>query len=375
MKKLIVLLLAFVMVGAVFAQTPALSASSTLNFGVDLDTMQFGFANTNTATISVKFPLDNASKKGDAGWWGEIAVSNLNFILSDDALTGGSTLTFTDVDGDGNPATLTAKLTNGVWALSVSSKNSLDFANADPLSGDPDVALAIDADDAGTTLSYAANGLSFGLTGTSKGDWTANASNEFALGANVGYKVSDALSLSAALAYDAFDADKQVGATASVSYGAGALSASVAADADFTTGFVADTLLSLGYSVMDGLDVAAKAYYSMKDNDVEAEASVDYAVDAIEAGVSFSDYNVFTGATYDLTVYAGYTAALAEKTSLYVNLEYTNDLAGTQTLTPYAKLTDTSVTNTTLCVEYNAGSKDLLAGKFGTLVASAKVSL
>lgn len=374
MKKLIVLLLAFVMVGAAFAQTPTLSASSTLKFGVDLDTMQFGFSNVNAATITVKFPVDNASKKGDAGWWGEIAVSNLNFKLSDNALTGGSALTFTDVDGDGKPATLTAKLTNGVWALSVSTKNSLDLNNAAAIFNG-NVALAIDADIQGTTLSYAANGLSFGLTGTSKGDWTANPLNEFALGANVGYKVSDALSLSAALAYDAFDADKELGATALISYAEGALTASLAADADLTAAFTADTLVKLGYSVMDGLDLTAKAYYSMNDTDLEVYAAADYAVDAVEAGVWFGDYNVFTGPTYDLGVYAGYTAALAEKTSLYVKLEYTNDLAGAQTLTPYAKLTDTSVTNTTLCLEYNAGAVDLLAGNLGTLVASAKISL
>ena len=100
MKKLIVLLLAVVMVGAAFAQTPTVSASSTLSWGWDLDSGQTGFQNANDITIEVPFTLEDAEKKGDKGWWGEIAISNLTFILSDDAFSANDPLTFTDVDGD-----------------------------------------------------------------------------------------------------------------------------------------------------------------------------------------------------------------------------------------------------------------------------------
>ncbi|HNY98264.1 MAG TPA: hypothetical protein PKK71_00840, partial [Rectinema sp.] len=66
MKKLIIVLLTFALVGAAFAQTPTLSASSKLEWGWDLDTGITGFANTNNATISVLFPVDNVAKKGEA---------------------------------------------------------------------------------------------------------------------------------------------------------------------------------------------------------------------------------------------------------------------------------------------------------------------
>ena len=388
MKKLIVLLLTTAMVGAVFAQTPTLSASSTLSWGWDLDTGLTGFANTNKATISVLFPVDNVAKKGEAGWWGEIAVKNLYFKISDNQLTYDDGLTFTDwndKDGDkvkdsGEYATLSAKITNGMWALSVSSKQSFDFANADALyTGD--VAVTINADKAGTSLSYTANGLSVGVTAASKADWTANTKNEYALGANASYKVGDAITVSGGVAYDAFDATKQLGGTASVAYSAAPLTVSVATDLFYDPTptpktFDVDALLTVGYAVMEGLDAEADAYYSTLDNDVDAKVAVDYAVDPIEAGVWFGIADPITPAiAYDLGIYAGYTYAIDAATKFYVYAEYTSDFTGKGSLVPYVSLTNTSVTNTTLKLEYNPDDADVLAGKYGKIIASAKISL
>ena len=385
MKKLIVLLLTIAMVGAVFAQTPTLSASSTLSWGWDLDTGLTGFANTNKATISVLFPVDNVAKKGEAGWWGEIAVKDLYFKISDEQLTTGDGLTFTDwndKDGDkvkdsGEYATLSAKITNGMWALSVSSKQSFDFADADALyTGD--VAVTIDADKAGTSLSYTANGLSVGVTAASKADWTANTKNEYALGANASYKVGDAITVSGGVAYDAFDATKQLGGTASIAYSAAPLTVSVATDLFYDPTpktFDADALLTVGYAVMEGLDAEADAYYSTLDNDVDAKVAVDYAVDPIEAGVSFGIADPITAIAYDPGIYAGYTYAIDAATKFYVYAEYTSDFTGKGSLVPYVSLTNTSVTNTTLKLEYNPDDADVLAGKYGKIIASAKISL
>jgi hypothetical protein len=386
MKKLIVLLLTIAMVGAVFAQTPTLSASSTLSWGWDLDTGVTGFANTNKATISVLFPVDNVAKKGEAGWWGEIAVKDLYFKISDNQLTTGDGLTFTDwndKDGDGvkdsgeYAATLSAKITNGMWALSVSTWNKFDFANADALY-DGDVAVKIDADTAGTSLSYTANGLTAAVTATSKGDWIANAANEYALGANASYKLSDALTVSGGIAYDAFDASKQFGGTASVAYSAAPLTVSIATDLFYVptpSSFDADALLTVGYAVMEGLDAEADAYYSTGDDDVEAKVAVDYEVDPIEAGISLGVYDPISAIAYDLEIYAGYTYAIDPATKLYGYAKYTSDFTGKGSLAPYVSLTNTSVTNTTLKLEYNPDDADVLAGKYGKIIASAKISL
>jgi len=389
MKKLIVLLLSIAMVGAAFAQTPTLSASSKLSWGWDLDTGITGFKNANTANISVLFPVENASKKGDTGWWGEIAVNNLYFEISDEQLTFNDPLLFTDwndLDGDGTRdsgeyATLSAKITNSVWALSVSTWNKFDFANADALY-DGDVAVTIDADTAGTSLSYTANGLTAAVTATSKGDWTANAANEYALGANASYKLSDALTVSGGIAYDAFDASKQFGGTASVAYSAAPLTVSIATDLFYVptpSSFDADALLTVGYAVMEGLDAEADAYYSTGDDDAEAKVAVDYAVDPIEAGIWLGVADPITAIAYDLGVYAGYTYAIDPATKLYGYAEYKNDFTGKGSLVPYVCLSNTSVTNTTLKLEYNAmpddGGIDVLAGKYGLLKVSAKISL
>jgi len=385
MKKLIVLLLSIVMVGAAFAQTPTLSASSKLSWGWDLDTGITGFKNANTANISVLFPVENASKKGDTGWWGEIAVNNLYFEISDEQLTFNDPLLFTDwndLDGDGTRdsgeyATLSAKITNSVWALSVSTWNKFDFANADALY-DGDVAVKIDADTAGTSLSYTANGLTAAVTATSKGDWIANAANEYALGANASYKLSDALTVSGGIAYDAFDASKQFGGTASVAYSAAPLTVSIATDLFYVptpSSFDADALLTVGYAVMEGLDAEADAYYSTGDDDVEAKVAVDYEVDPIEAGISLGVYDPISAIAYDLEIYAGYTYAIDPATKLYGYAKYTSDFTGKGSLAPYVSLTNTSVTNTTLKLEYNPDDADVLAGKYGKIIASAKISL
>ena len=377
MKKLIVLLLSIVMVGAAFAQTPTLSASSTLSWGWDLDTGITGFKNDLTATVTVPFVVEDAKKAGETGWWGEIAVTNITFKLTDDALKASSGLGFTDADDDGNPASLSAKITNGIWALSVSTWNKFDFANADALyTGD--VAVTINADTAGTSLSYTANGLTAAITATSKGDWTANLANEYALGANASYKLSDALSVSGGIAYDAFDATKDFGGTASVAYSAAPLTASVATDLFYvqtSSSFDVDALLTVGYTVMEGLDAEADAYYSTIDNDAEAKVAVDYAVDPIEAGIWLGVADPISAIAYDLGVYAGYTYAIDPATKLYGYAEYTNDFTGKGSLVPYVSLTNTSVTNTTLKLEYNPDDADVLAGKYGKIIASAKISL
>ena len=381
MKKLIVLLLSIVMVGAAFAQTPTLSASSTLSWGWDLDTGITGFKNDLTATVTIPFVVEDAKKAGETGWWGEIAVTNITFKLTDDPLSVSAIPGLTDTNDDGDPASLSAKITNGIWALSVSTWNKFDFANADALY-DGDVAVAIDADTAGTSLSYTANGLTAAITATSKGDWTANLANEYALGANASYKLSDALSVSGGIAYDAFDATKQFGGTASVAYSAAPLTASVATDLFYVptpSSFDADALLTVGYAVMEGLDAEADAYYSTGDDDAEAKVAVDYAVDPIEAGIWLGVADPITAIAYDLGVYAGYTYAIDPATKLYGYAEYKNDFKGKGSLVPYVCLSNTSVTNTTLKLEYNAmpddGGIDVLAGKYGLLKVSAKISL
>jgi len=387
MKKLIVLLLTFALVGAAFAQTPTLSASSTLSWGWDLDTGYTGFKNKLSATVTIPFAVEDAKKAGETGWWGEIAVTNITFKLTDDALKASSGLGFTDADDDGNPASLSAKITNGIWAVSVDSYSALGYNNAKAIKdGDVNTTALIDANKFGTSVSYNDGTLGFGATAASKDDWTANAANEYALGANASYKVSDALSLSGAAAYDAFDATKDFAGTAKVSFAQGPLSVSVASDLQLVSAkskFDADALLKISYTVIEGLKTGLDGYYSTLDKDVEAKASVDYAVKPAEAGVAFSliDPIKTTPPSYELYGYGGYTLAIDPATSLYVRADYKNDLAGAQKLYPYVILTNKSIANTSLNIEYNAGGtdykgkQDVLAKNYGTLVVWAKITL
>jgi hypothetical protein len=298
-----------------------------------------------------------------------------------------SVLGFTDTDDDGNPASLSAKITNGIWAVSVDSYSALGYNNAKAIKdGDVNTTALIDANKFGTSVSYNDGTLGFGATAASKDDWTANAANKYALGANASYKVSDALSLSGAAAYDAFDATKDFAGTAKVSFAQGPLSVSVASDLQLVSAkskFDADALLKISYTVIEGLKTGLDGYYSTLDKDVEAKASVDYAVKPAEAGVAFSliDPIKTTPPSYELYGYGGYTLAIDPATSLYVRADYKNDLAGAQKLYPYVILTNKSIANTSLNIEYNAGGtdykgkQDVLAKNYGTLVVWAKITL
>jgi hypothetical protein len=391
MKKLVVLLLAFAVAGAAFAQTPALTGSATLSWGIDLDTGYTGFRNVYSAKVTIPFAVADGKKAGETGWWGEIAVTGITFKLTDDPVVGNDAAPgFTNgVDSDDSGvidadegAAISAKITDGTWALSVYSAASPDFAVADVLSSDADVALATDADKFGTKLSYAANGLSFAIIASSKGDWgdsdstVTNTLNEYAMGLRAGYDISENLGVDFGFGYDILDADKEVGVFASTDAKFGALTVFAGSDMTFLGGFDADAIVDASYAVMEGLDASAVVYFSTTDNDIETELAVDYAVGAIEAGVWFNDYNALNAAAYELGVYGGYTLSLAETTELYVYAEYVNDLTGaTGTLTPSVVLTDTTLANTTLKLQYNYDEVDVLAGNIGSLIASAKVSL
>ncbi len=386
MKKLVVLLLAFAVAGAAFAQTPALTANSTLSWGVDFDTGYTGFSNASTLTFKVPFAFTGAtSKKGDKGWWGDISVKNLYFVLSDKQLTQNDALTFTDwndADGDGvvdsgEKGGVTAFITNGTWKVSVSNKEGFDYANAASIY-DGDVSAALHADNGGTTVSYTAGALSVGATVASKADWTANTKNEYAFGTNASYKVSDALTVSGAVAFDLLDASKDFGATAKVAYSAAPLTVSVASDMynNATTSiFDLDVLGTVGYNIMKGLDVTVKGFYSTGDDDLEAKATLAYVVDPIDAAVIFGIEDPLTGSKFHFEAYAGYTYAIDAATSLWVYADFTSDFAGANTLTPEVTLTNTSIANTTLTLKYNSGELDVLSGKYGTLIAAAKVTL
>lgn len=384
MKKLIVLLLAIAMAGAAFAQTPTLSASATLSFGVDLDTMQSGFKNECSATVTIPFTVADAAKKGESGWWGEIAVSNITFELTDDPTAIGG-FSLNDTDADGNPATLTAKITNGVWALSVYSAKSPDFDVALDLGDTTSTVIgAFDAVGNGTSLSYSAGALSAGVISSSKSDWTTNTKNEFALGGYADYTLNENIKVGGKVGYDLTDADKEfvIAGTAEATYGD--LSSFIGSDIDLTGPTVNyDVRGDVEYSLLEGVVVPAFAVYYDK-KDIDARVAAYYEKDAVEAGLAFTDENLLKKDTqaYVLDIYAGYTYSLAETTTIYMRADYSNDLTGKKgSLIPYVQLKDTSIANTTLTLTWNAlasatpAGVDVLAGNWGALVAAAKISL
>ncbi len=399
MKKLIVLLLAFVLAGAAFAQTPTVSGSGTLSWGVDLDSGNTGFTNAYSAKVTVPFAVANQKKAGENGWWGEIELKNITFKLTDDPVAApGAAVGFTDwtdADGDGvydagEGASIAAKITNGAWAVAVYNRSSLNFNKAEALlDGDVDNSALFNANNAGTKISYAGTGYSAALIVNSKDDWTpaVGNENEYGVGFQASYTVNENVAVNAGVAYDMLDDTKDFGAYVTVPVTFGALSVTPAADFQYvaaTKKFLMDAIAPVTYNLTEdkAAYVGFTSYYSLGDKDAEFSVSFDEElaggfVNNLEAGAAFGYYNALSApTTWDITAYAGYQYDIDKTSNVYARGDYGTDntmSAAAQSLTAEVTYTNTAIANTKLTLTYTSG--DLLDKVLGTLVAAAKVSL
>lgn len=312
MKKAIVLLLALaVLGGAVFAEGAAytLSGSASLTWGYDLDTDTSGFENV--ASFEIVFPIAVGASKTTTGegTYGTITVKDIYLSVEDLLGAGGTSLDDDDddADDDGTPllATLTAKIVSGPFYMSIYNRSSLNFNKAtDLLDGDLDLSALIDANAYGTKIGYDSELYDFGFIINSKGDFTNddadatyNVDNEYAIGVVTSIiAVKDLLTINAGFSYDVTDATKGMGAYITLPVTVGALSITAAADFNLTEAAPAvyDAKLTIGYDILEGLNVTAKAYYSDLDDDIEASIAVeseDVGMPGLYAYADFGYYN------------------------------------------------------------------------------------
>ncbi|MBP7096964.1 MAG: hypothetical protein KBC36_12865 [Spirochaetia bacterium] len=316
MKKAFALVLALVAVAA-FAQTPSVSADATLTWGYDLDTDVHGFKNAYTADVTIPFAVADAEATGE-GTYGYISLSGITFELFNDPTTGAATLGFNDTDADGYPATLEAKIISGPFYMMVYNFTELGFNKAADLKdGDVDLSALIDANLAGTELGFSNDTLSLGLVINSKGDWTTNAQNEYAIGLNATFvAIADLLKINAGFAYDMLDASKGMGAyvTLPVTLAdvVNGLTITPAFDLNLTSGaaalYDARVDVSLKLTEKDAKsaqsNVGLVVYYSDSDDDLElkvsfSEAEVGGFVPYLAASGAFEMYNLINGAAAD----------------------------------------------------------------------------
>lgn len=424
MKKLIVLLLALSLAGAAFAQAPApapaaapapapapgtpkISASATLSWGVDFDTGHTGFKNAYKATIKIPFLLNpTAQKVGESGWRGEIVLKNLGFTLYDsDAIStlgpnNAQVIDWNDITGDAvldtadpnERPSLSAKITDGTWAIQVYNRASLNFNKAEALfDGDVDNSTLIHANSAGTKVSYTVESFNVGFIVNSKTSWSGGShadANEYAFGLVGGYKLNDNISFNAGVSYDGLDDpnSQDLGAYLEIPLVFGALEVTPAADFQYLQAngaFNTDVTAPVLYNLTEDKKATVKftPYYSTDDYDFEFELKVDEKlaggfVDNLEAGAAFGYFNPLTGYSWDASAYLGYKYLFSDTHNLYGRVDWETDdtwSAAAHLFKAKVVYTNTMIANTTCTLTWQSG--DLLDPMWGTLVAAAKVSL
>lgn len=217
MKKITLLLVVFLALGGVaFAQqdvTLDITGDVTAQWGVNLDTFDHGFKNSNGIDVTIIIGGGSTETEGD-GWYGyvEVTVDDLEIDGDDGADLDGL---FDDV-GDGTD--VSAKITNDVIYVTLTAgSDTIDYAgeieDADDWSQDVDTSTEKYADgtisgDAGIIVGIdLEEGIlsSASLEIISDGDWDNNTENNYGLVANVGLALTDGIDFDASAGLSAIN--------------------------------------------------------------------------------------------------------------------------------------------------------------------------
>lgn len=323
MKKAIVLLLALaVLGGAAFAQTPSLSASATLTWGMNLDNNSSGFTNAYTASVTIPFAVANKTTAGE-GVHGYISVSNITFKLTDDPVAGTSGLGFTEKDADGNAASISAKIVADNLYMMVYNFTDLNLKNyaAQLLGGD--VKSDIDASAAGVKVGISGDyAVAFILNSAATGtDFKGNPDNYYSAGVHAVLKlVPDVLTADVMFAYDVLDATKEMYIGGKLPVTLGDLTLTPAFDVAFPDGadMSFDARLTAKYLFAKTTSLTVDGYWG---GDEDLEAQVKFVEDAglvtglyFEAGFAYYDaLETAVASTWKAWTDVSYKAMLDDK--------------------------------------------------------------
>ena len=181
MKRLTLLLVLFLTLGltATFALDvePSWAGSATLTWGLDLDTMETGFLNEDTGSVTLTFvDEETVEASGDGTVYGYIKLADASVSIS-------------DAGAAGTAPTVTAMIYLGPAWIQIAQAPDMAFDYAADVEG---------ATDGVANSDYAGGGFTFGVPVgpatvkayvVSMDDWTGTQDNNYAVGAttNVGF--------------------------------------------------------------------------------------------------------------------------------------------------------------------------------------------
>jgi hypothetical protein len=348
MKKLSILLIGLLLVtGFAFADfgDVDVSGSASVTWGVDLDTNATGFLNAGSSSVTLTL-IDEGDgvTTGDDGLYGEITLTDWSMDITDSTVsgTGGS------VD---------AKIVVSPLEIIIYAAPGMSWGNADALDGGADVEPALTGANTigGVTLVLPVDPAEVDVYVVSDGDWTSNAANDYAAGADLTVEVAP-ITVGVGGFYGWFNAAATYGATASLDV---ALDALEGVDAgvgfDFVDGgawdvdFVATVNLSPENADEEQSNIALAVYYQT-DVDVTlgfTETTDGGLMDMLGASVmvelfdNFAIWNVDVTGEYDtgdVMPYFGFGYGSDSVFDLNVGVELYSGLTG--------------IDNTTITLDY-----------------------
>jgi hypothetical protein len=350
MKKAIVLLLALMLVGAVFAEdskvTYTVSGDGWVKWGYNLDTSKHGFNNGYDLEADINLGTIAASKAGAEGdtVYGKVSLTGLDINLSVDAQD--TAPAFDEPDTTISASVVAGPVTFGIYtapgvnfnqAQMFSPWKDSDADWADPKYVRPAVTTA-----GGFTTTYTLGTLgSVYLKLASIGDWaTATGDDKYAVAAGLTLTpVEKLLTITGGGLYDM--KSKNAGVSGKVAVAAGDLAANAAIDVSLPNG--ADMLMDISgmveYKLMEGKDKVGAYVYMLPQTVGTNLKQLNAKLMITDAG-GFVDGLALTLGVYAIDVLD--TAKIAVADSLSYTLKLDNG-----TVKPYQKLVfDVDGTNT-----------------------------
>lgn len=375
MKKAIVLLLALMLVGAIFAEdskvTYSVSGDGWVKWGYNLDTSKHGFNNGYDLEADISLGTIGASKAGAEGEtvYGKVSLSALDINLSVDAQD--TAPTFDAPDTSISASVVAGPVTFGIYtAPSVNFNQAVMFSpwkDSDADWSDPNYVKPAVTTKGGFTTTYSLGALgSVYLKTASIGDWATSSTPDdkyaFAAGLTL-TPVEKLLTITGGGLYDL--KSKLAGASGKVVVAAGDLTANAAVDVKLPDG--ADMLMDISglveYKLMEGKDKVGAYVYMLPQ-------AVGSTIKQLNAKLMITDAGGFVeGLALTLGVYAMDVLDTA-KIGIADSLSYTVKL-DSGTVKPYQKLvfdvdgTETMylslgveakvIKNTTITLDYTDG--------------------
>jgi hypothetical protein len=207
MKKLSILLIGLLLVsGLAFADfgTVEIEGDASVTWGIDLNSNATGFMNAGSSSVTLTL-IDEASAEtmGDDGLYGYIIVEEYELLVEDGAFTS-------------SIGAVSASIFVDPAEIVIYSAPGMAWGSADAIeAADPDIAPTLGGANTigGITIIVPAGPAEVSVYVVSDGDWTSNAANDYAAGADLVVEVAP-ITVSVGGFYGWFNAAGTWGATA-----------------------------------------------------------------------------------------------------------------------------------------------------------------